>query len=371
MQISKVQEEQSALRKLDEISRLVGQTALLAIHFTYLGSRRTVYAKYEQTNLTGSIKDRVALQILMSAYAKGDIQEGHLIAEATSGNMGISFAAIGRAIGHPVRIYMPDWMSQERVKIIESYGAEVQLISHGEGGFLGCILRTQQLAQDRDDVFLPCQFSNEANVQAHFKGTGPEIWKQLRSHGRTPDAFVAGVGTGGTIMGAGAYLLLKNPSVRLYPVEPAESPTLTAGTRVGKHRIQGISDEFIPEIVRLDELERPIAISDGDSIRMAQKLAGELGLGVGISSGCNFLAAIHAQETLGPDSVVATVFPDDNKKYLTTDLMGEEIPQESHLSPLIELCAISVLSERAVHQEPVAKPGNKMRQRKSPAPQGV
>ncbi len=161
-----------------------------------------------------------------------------------------------------------------------------------------------------------------------------------------------------------------HPSVRLYPVEPAESPTLTAGTRVGKHRIQDISDEFIPETVRRDKFERPIAIPDGDFIRMAQRLAGELGLGVGISSGCNFLAAIHAQEALGSDSLVATVFPDDNKKYLTTDLMGEEIPQESHLSPLIELCAVSDLSERAVHQEPVAKPGNKKRQRKSPAPQG-
>ncbi len=342
MQSTRVIGEQSVVRKLGEISRLVGHTPLLEIQYVYCGSPGTVYAKYEQTNLTGSIKDRVALEILRSAYATDEIKEEHLIAEATSGNMGISIAAIGGAIGHPVRIYMPDWMSLERVKIIESYGAEVILVSHGEGGFLGCIRRTQELAAERNDVFLPCQFSNQANVRAHFNGTGPEIWQQMLSHGRTPDAFVAGVGTGGTIMGAGAYLQTENPSLRAYPVEPAESPTLSAGHRVGSHRIQGISDEFIPEIVRLHELERPIAISDGDSILMAQKLASVLGLGVGISSGCNFLAAVRAQQTLGADAVVATVFPDDNKKYLTTDLTREQTQREDHLSPKIQLKSLKV-----------------------------
>lgn len=334
-------DEKSAQQKLEELASLVGKTPLLAIHFIYRRSRRTIYAKFEQMNLTGSIKDRVAIEILREAYAAGQLREGNLIAEATSGNMGISIAAVGTAIGHPVRIYMPDWMSQERVKLIASYGAEIVLVSHQAGGFLGSICGTQQLAEKRNDVFLPRQFSNHANVHAHFIGTGPEVWNQLRNRGLVPNAFVAGVGTGGTVMGAGSYLQLQNPSLRVYPVEPAESPTLSTGYCIGRHRIQGISDEFIPEIVKLDKIEPPIAIADGDSILMAQKLSAVLGLGVGISSGCNFLAAIRVQQQLGADAVVVTVFPDDNKKYLTTDLTRIEPVCDAYLSPNIQLTSLA------------------------------
>jgi cysteine synthase len=159
----------------------------------------------------------------------------------------------------------------------------------------------------------------------------------LRQHGLTPDAFVAGVGTGGTIMGVGRFLRAQHPAIRLHPVEPAESPTLSTGHKVGSHRIQGISDEFIPAIVELDKLDEVLAVRDGDAILMAQKLAAQLGLGVGISSGANFLAALLAQERLGPDAVVATVFADDNKKYLSTDLLRTEPIKASYLTPAIEL----------------------------------
>ena len=160
---------------------------------------------------------------------------------------------------------------------------------------------------------------------------------QLRSQGLTPSAFAAGVGTGGTIMGVGRYLQSKVPGVRIHPVEPANSPTLTTGHKVGKHRIQGISDEFIPPIVQLDALDEVIAIDDGDAIRMAQALACQLGLGVGISSGANFLAAVRLREQLGEGAVVVTVFPDSNKKYLTTDLLREEPARPEHLAPRLEL----------------------------------
>jgi cysteine synthase A len=329
--------------KFKALTRLVGNTPLISIHFRYQGSHRIIFAKSEYLNLTGSIKDRMAVRILEKAYAEGKIAPGHTIAEATSGNTGISFAAIGRMLGHRVKIFMPDWMSQERVHLIRSYGAEVVPVSKGDGGFLGSIRMCEEFAASRDDVFLPRQFSNPANTEAHEETTGPEIWSQLLSVGRRPQAFVAGVGTGGTVMGVGKHLRARDDSIHVHAVEPAESPTLTTGCKVGNHRIQGISDEFIPKILQLADLNEVISISDGDAILMAQKLATTLGLAVGISSGCNFLAAVTAQGKIGPESCVVTVFCDDNKKYLSTALMSEETPKPDYLSPQIELLGMGTV----------------------------
>lgn len=325
------------------LARSIGNTPLLAIRCAFRGRERTVYAKSEQLNLTGSIKDRMALHILASAYASGALRPGDTIAEATSGNTGISFAALGRALGHPVTICMPDWMSRERVELIRSLGATVIPVSREDGGFLGSIQRVEQLAATRPNVFLPRQFENPANVAAHERTTGPEIWWQLEAVGLTADAFVAGVGTGGTVMGVGRYLRSRSPGVRIHPIEPAESPTLSTGHKVGKHRIQGISDEFIPAVVDLAQLDRVVAVSDGDAILMAQALAARLGLGVGISSGANFIGALVAQEELGPEAVVVTVFPDDNKKYLSTALLQPEPAQPHHLTPAVELLGFDAL----------------------------
>jgi cysteine synthase len=326
--------------KFRALRRLTGNTPLLGIHFRYLGIDRTIYAKSEQLNMTGSIKDRMALHILRKAYAENKIRPGDTIAEATSGNTGISFAAIGSALGHPVSIFMPDWMSRERKDLIRSYGARIILVSKEQGGFLGSIRMAEEFAAGQPGVFLPRQFSNDANVEAHESTTGPEISAQLESAGIQPDAFVAGVGTGGTVMGVGRFLRRTNPRIRIHPVEPAESPTLSTGCKVGTHRIQGISDEFIPAIMHLSALDEVIAVSDGDSILMAQKLAAKLGLAVGVSSGCNLLAAVKVQEQLGPGAVVVTVFPDDNKKYLSTDLLREEPAREGYLAPEIELLGL-------------------------------
>ncbi|MGA3212244.1 MAG: cysteine synthase family protein [Terriglobales bacterium] len=329
--------------KITALRRIIGNTPLLGVHFRFHGQRRVIYAKSEQVNMTGSIKDRMALHILSKAYETGTIREGDTIAEATSGNTGISFSAIGRALGHPVVIFMPDWMSRERKDLIRSYGAEIVSVSREQGGFLGSIRMAEEFARSRPDVFLPRQFSNTANTEAHETTTGPEIWAQLQSAGLRPDAFVAGVGTGGTVMGVGRHLRARHGSIKIHAVEPAESPTLTTGHKVGKHRIQGISDEFIPAIVDLSALDEVLAVSDGDSILMAQKLASTLGLAVGISSGCNFLAALMVQEQLGADAVVVTVFADDNKKYLSTDLLGTEPLQEGYLAPVVELLGVSTL----------------------------
>jgi cysteine synthase A len=316
---------------------LVGNTPLLAIQCRFRGARRTVFAKAENLNMTGSIKDRMALHILRRGYDQGLLRPGGTVVEATSGNTGISFAGTGRAMGHPVAIFMPDWMSRERIDLIRSLGAEIRLVSRDEDGFLGSIRLAEEHAAATPGAFLPRQFSNQDNVEAHFETTGPEIWWQLRYRGLWPDAFVAGVGTGGTIMGAGRYLKSAHPAVRLHPLEPANSPTLSTGCKVGKHRIQGVSDEFIPPIVDLDFLDDVISVNDGDAILMAQRLAAELGIGVGISSGANFLGALKVLEGYERNAVVVTVFPDDNKKYLSTDLLREEPAGEGFLSPRVEL----------------------------------
>jgi cysteine synthase A len=238
---------------------------------------------------------------------------------------------------------MPDWMSEERVHLIKSLGAKIVPVRRDQGGFVGSIRMSEDLAAENPRVFLPAQFANEANVEAHQKTTGPEIWWQLYFHSLKPDAFVAGVGTGGTIMGAGAFLRARNPEIKLHPLQPSESPTLSTGHKVGHHRIQGISDEFIPPILQLDQLDSVVSVSDGDAILMAQKLAAQLGLGVGISSGANFIGALMVQDEMGDDAVVTTVFPDDNKKYLSTDLLKTEKPRADYLSPDVELQSFEAL----------------------------
>jgi cysteine synthase len=323
--------------KLDHLWKMVGNTPMLEINYTYKGEPRTIYAKSEHYNLTGSIKDRMALYILEQSYATGKIKPGNVIVEATSGNTGIAFAAIGKALGHQVRIIMPNWLSKERIDIINSLGAEVILISKEEGGFLGSIALSEKMAKEDSNIFLPQQFRNQYNALAHTNTTGPEIWEQLHSINKKPDMFVAGVGTGGTVMGVKDFLKKMDPSIKVHPLEPEESPTLTTGHKVGSHRIQGISDEFIPAIVSLNELDEVIQASDGDSILMAQKLAHQLGLAVGISSGSNFLGAVKLQNKYGADKTVVTIFSDSNKKYLSTDLMKDEPVKQSYLTPDIEL----------------------------------
>jgi len=322
--------------RFESLHRLVGNTPLLAVELTYRGQPRVIYAKQESLNLTGSIKDRMALHIVHRAYREGRLKPGDRIAEATSGNTGISFAAIGRALGHPVTVFMPDWMSEERKALLASFGADIVPVSRAEGGFIGSIARSEELADKDPSVFLPRQFANDANVRAHAETTGPEIWMQLKAAGLTPDAFVAGVGTGGTVMGVGRFMRSRKAGIRIHPLEPAESPTLSTGFRVGQHRIQGISDEFIPAIVKLDELDRIVAVNDGDAILMAQKLA-QHGLAVGISSGANLLGALKIQDELGADAVVTTVFSDSNKKYLSTDLLRTEPIKPDYLSPHVEV----------------------------------
>jgi cysteine synthase A len=282
---------------------------------------------------------------LDKAYKSGVLKKGATIIEATSGNTGIAFAGAGSALGHPVTIFMPDWMSKERINLIRSYGADIRLVSKAEGGFLGSIEMADKLAESIEGAFRPQQFSNGDNVEAHYLKTGQELYWQLQHRNIIPDAFVAGVGTGGTVMGVGQYLRNMVKGVKIHPLEPSNSPTLSTGFKVGKHRIQGISDEFIPSIVELDKLDSIVKVDDGDAIIMAQKLSMELGIGVGISSGANFLGALKIQEEMGDDAVVATIFSDDNKKYLSTDLMKTECIKPDFLSTNVTLKSYSASKE--------------------------
>jgi cysteine synthase A len=322
--------------KFAHLRHLIGNTPMIELSYLYDGAPRKIYVKCEHYNLTGSIKDRMALYILEKAYELGMVDRKDVIVEATSGNTGISLAAIGKALGHEVKILIPDWLSKERIDIIKSMGADVIAVSKEEGGFLGSIRLSRKMAAEQEHIFLPRQFENIFNAEAHERTTGKEIWMQLQSMDLMPDAFVAGVGTGGTIMGVGKYLRSKHPSIKIHPLEPAESPTLTKGYKAGTHRIQGISDEFIPSIVHLKELDPVLNASDGDSILMAQKIARQLGLAVGISSGANLIGAVKLQNRMAANSVVITVFSDSNKKYLSTDLMKDEPVKRSYLSPHVE-----------------------------------
>jgi len=328
------------MHNFDILEKLIGNTPLIGIKYRLNDQEGIVYVKCEHYNFTGSIKDRIALYILREAFLENKLKAGDTIVEATSGNTGISLAAIGKLIGCNVTIVMPSWMSKERKRLIQSFGAKVISVTRKKGGFLRSIAIAKKKAK-LPKVFYPDQFSNVNNVKAH-EITGDEIYNQLKDRGLRIDGFIAGVGTGGTIIGVGKGLRKYSPNVKIHPLEPFESPTLSTGSKTGKHRIQGISDEFIPDIMKMDKTDEIIQVSDGDAILMSQKLAQTLGLGVGISAGANLVGAIMLQQKYGYNSVIATVFPDCNKKYMSTDLAKNEVEKEHYLTPKIELLEIIV-----------------------------
>ena len=318
------------------MNNMIGNTPLLMIKYKYKGESRTLYAKAEFFNLTGSIKDRMAKHIIEESYKDGTLRRGMPIIEATSGNTGIAFSSLGALYEHPVHIFMPEWMTDERKRMINKYGATLHEVSHEQGGFEGSVVLADKLAEEING-FRPQQFFNKYNEEAHFMTTGLEICTQLDKLSIVPEAFVAGVGTGGTIMGVGRRLRVKYPNVLVCPVEPFKSQSMTLGVKGVDHRIQGIGDGFIPELIDMRKLDDILVVHDGDAILMAQLLAKKLGLGVGISSGANFIAAVKLQNMHPELNNIITVFSDDSKKYLTSDLIGEEPIQDDYLTQNIEL----------------------------------
>ena len=274
----------------------------------------------------------MAYYIIDKAYKNGDLKKGQPIIEATSGNTGISLSALGALYNNPVYIFMPDWVSKERIKIMELYGAKVTLVSKEEGGFLECINRANTLAKSING-FTSNQFENKDNITAHYETTAKEIIDKFPQI----DSFISGVGTGGTIMGVAKRLKEKNEKIKILALEPSSLPIISKGEKIGTHKIEGIGDEFIPKILNTSLIDDVILVDDIDAINMAKKLASKLGLGVGISSGANFLGAVIASQ-----NNIATIFPDDLKKYLTTDLT-KKITSEDLISNQIELIDYEIL----------------------------
>ena len=318
---------------------VIGNTPMINITYRYKGRENNIYAKLEMFNVTGSIKDRVAYYIIKNAKEKRILKDNMPIIEATSGNTGISLSALGAYYKHPVYIFMPDWASKERIELMKLYGANITLISKEEGGFIKCVEEAKKLAKELNG-FLANQFENEDNILAHYETTGKEILEQL--DGRKIAGFVSGVGTGGTLIGIGKRLKETDNQIKIYALEPEKMPILSKGKILGQHKIEGIGDDFVPDIFKRNTeiIEKDILlINDEDAMNMARKLAKELGLGVGISSGANLIGAVLAQEKLeeNVEGNIVTVLADDNKKYLSTDLGKEIVKDVRFISNQVEL----------------------------------
>ena len=312
---------------------------MIKITCEYQEKKVNIYAKLEYYNLTGSIKDRVAYYIIKKAQKEGKLKKNMPIVEATSGNTGISLAAIGAYYQNPVYIFMPDWASKERIQLMKNYGANVILISKEQGGFIECVKRAKKLAEEKQG-FLVNQFSNKNNYKAHFETTGREILEELRqieSKGKEikVGGFISGVGTGGTLMGIGDRLKEEYKEMKIVALEPDKMPIISGGKIQGQHKIEGIGDDFVPDLLDRKKIDEIILVNDDDAINMSRKIARKLGIGVGISSGANLIGAVLLATKIGKD--VITVFADDNKKYLSTGLSNEMEENEKFISNKIKL----------------------------------
>lgn len=296
------------------VSQLIGGTPLLELCRTPEGGRLLV--KPECFNPTGSAKDRAALGMLTAARQQGLLQADTVIIEPTSGNTGIALCALAAAWGLRCVIVMPGSMSRERQLLMAAYGAEV-VLTPAEEGMPGAVAAAKALAARNPFSFIPDQFCSRANAQAHYDTTGPEIWEDTQG---AVDIFVAGVGTGGTLTGAGKYLKEQNPQIRVVAVEPASSPVLSGG-KPGKHGIQGIGPGFIPEVLDRSVIDQILTVSQEDAVTAARGLARRKGLLVGISSGAALHAAFQLLKEHAGKTVVA-VLPDSGERYLSTGIFG-------------------------------------------------
>ena len=303
------------------VEQLVGNTPLLSVDH-YVRARRleaVILAKLERCNPAGSAKDRVALEMLRQAEASGVLQPGGTVIEPTSGNTGIGLAAMAIAKGYRVILTMPATMSAERRALLKAYGAELVLVA--EGGMAGAVAKAKELAREIPGSFIPGQFDNPANPAAHYKTTGPEIWRDTEGH---VDIFVAGVGTGGTISGTGRYLKEQNPHVRIVAVEPASSPLLSQG-HAGPHGLQGIGANFVPGNYDAKVVDEILTVTDEDAYRTGRLLARTEGIMAGITSGAALWAADElARRPENRGKTIVALLPDDGGRYLSTPLWSEE-----------------------------------------------
>ncbi|MEE6638128.1 cysteine synthase A [Limosilactobacillus pontis] len=303
---------------INSITDLIGNTPIVKLNRVVPEDAADVYVKLEFFNPAGSIKDRIALAMIEKAEHDGKLTAGGTIVEPTSGNTGVGLAMVAAAKGYQLVITMPETMSVERRKLMQGYGAKL-ILTPGADGMKGAIAKAEELVKEKG-YFMPMQFDNPANPAIHEQTTGAEI---INAFGKDnlPDAFVAGVGTGGTLTGIGHALKKANPTTKVYALEPAESPVLKEG-HGGKHKIQGISAGFVPAVLDKDVYDGILEISSDDAIAMAKEVARREGILVGISAGANIKGAIELAKKLGKGKKVITVSPDGGDRYLSTDLFN-------------------------------------------------
>lgn len=300
------------------VAELIGNTPLLEVRqfAKKRGLRATILVKLEGMNPAGSAKDRVALEMILCAEAEGKLRPGSVIIEPTSGNTGIGLASVARARGYRVILTMPDSMSQERRSLLAAYGAEL-VLTPGAQGMQGAVEKAEALAAEIPGSFVPGQFTNPHNPEAHYKTTGPEIWQDT---GGQVDIFVATVGTGGTLTGAGWYLKEQNPAIRVVAVEPDASPLLSGG-KAGPHGIQGIGANFIPKILDTMLYDEVVRVTDDEAYAYGRAMAEDEGILVGISSGAALCAAAKlAARSENANKTIAAILPDTGDRYLSTPM---------------------------------------------------
>jgi len=304
------------MKVANSVLDVIGSTPMVRLNRITASLDREILVKLEFLNPSGSLKDRIARYIVEEAERLGQLTKGSVIAEATTGNTGIAFAMVAAVKGYRMIVVMPEGMSEERKKTIRAYGAKLIFTPGSESDVDLCLRKLDELKRTVPKLWTPAQFSNLDNVRAHEETTGKEILDQT---GGRLDAFVAGVGTGGTLTGVARAIRKKIPRAKVVAVEPAECPILSGGKK-GSHRIEGIGDGFIPEILNMGLVDDVIRVSDVDAIKMARRLALEEGIFAGISSGANVKAALDLARILPRDSRIVTMAPDTGMRYLSTDL---------------------------------------------------
>lgn len=307
---------------VNNVTELIGGTPLVRLNRLAQEGSADIYLKLEYQNPGSSVKDRIAISIVEEAERKGLLKPGGTIVEATSGNTGIGLALVAAAKGYKAVIVMPETMSLERRNLLRAYGAEL-VLTPGSEGMNGAVKKADEILKENPDYFPSEQFKNQANVKIHRETTGPEIVEAIESIGGPLDAFVAGIGTGGTITGAGEVLKSKYPDVKIYAVEPAASPIL-AGGKPGPHKIQGIGANFIPEILNQDIYDEIIHVENDEAFETARRVAKEEGVLSGISSGAAVFAALKVAKDLGPGKKVVVIIPSNGERYLSTPLYNFE-----------------------------------------------
>lgn len=315
--------EGTAMAKIvNNITELIGDTPLVRLNRIVPEDSAEIYVKLEYQNPGASVKDRIAISMVETAEKQGKLKPGDTIVEPTSGNTGIGLAMVAAAKGYKTLLVMPDTMSMERRNLLRAYGADLEL-TPGSEGMNGAVRRAEELVAEHPGYFMPQQFKNEANVEIHRSTTGPEIVAAIDSLDGKLDGFVAGIGTGGTISGAGEVLKQRFPNIRIVAVEPASSPLLSKGT-TGPHKIQGIGANFVPDILNREIYDEIIAIENDEAFEMARRVAKEEGILGGISSGAAIAAALKAAKQLGKGKRVVAVLASNGERYLSTPLYNFE-----------------------------------------------